>query len=128
MTRSPLPHKDLTQIITKHVKEKPLVQITLVDLINMDLAYLYFGTIFWGSVCAIAIEGQYLKSWPFLALCVFHLVSFVFLEYISIGIIIRFMQIQQGYMDIFWDRLDEEVRIFIRVVTVICSKYFGSFK
>ena len=114
----------LMWLIIRATLAKPPVRITLVDLINVDWACLFSATGFISSIAAIAIEAKLLTAFSGLALAIsysFHFVSFVFLEYASVGIVTRYLLIRKGHMDIFGDLLDTDIRNIIRVLTATIS-------
>lgn len=117
-------HSLFLWIIVQYIKEKPPIRITLNDLIAIDLSYAYHYTIITAFGCFICIEGQLLKNWPKLILVADYFLRFVtniFLQYLSVGIIIRFVQVKQGHMEIFWGFLDYQVRIMFRAITASLS-------
>ena len=121
-------HSFLMVMIIKQMKNKPPLHITLVDLINIDYAYAYFCTCSLSVCMSLCIDAQYLSMWPNLALIISYVSEFVakiFMQYISIGIIVRFMQIMQGHMEGFCGLLDEDVRLIIRIVTATLSKFLS---
>ena len=112
-------------IIVKHTKNKPSLQITLVDLINVDLSYSYFFTCFIAILSTLCIESRLLANFPPGALVLSHgfdFVSTIFMVYISVGIIVRTVLINVGHMELCCGLLDEQVRQVIRLVIVAFSK------
>ena len=108
------------------MKNKPPLQITLVDLVNIDYAYAYFYTCFVAVFLALCIDAKYLSNWPKLALTFSYSFQFgacIFMQYVSIGIVIRFAQIMQGHMDGFCGLLDDDFRIILRIMTASFSKF-----
>ena len=118
-------HTFLVWIIVKHTKEKAPIRIRLIDLINMDLSHIYHYTMIIAGVLFICIEAELFSSSPGVFLTVticYWFASNIFLQYLSIGIVIRFVQIKQGHMEIFCGLLDGQVRIMFRVITAALSK------
>lgn len=115
----------LMRLIIEHAKNKPPLQITLVDLVNIDLSYSYFLSCFSAVFISLCIEAQLLPVWPQLALICswgFEFVAIIFQVYINIGIVIRFILIWQGHLEGCCALLDDDVRLIIRLFTAAFSK------
>ena len=110
-------------VIIKQVEDKPIVKITILDLISIDLATSYESTVVIAIIRNIILDIDFVVP-DFLALSfgwIFQVVSITFMLYLSVGVVIRYLIIHCQNIDLFRGHNDEFVRLAIRIVIIIAG-------